>query len=335
MRIYITGICGYLGSSLAIDLLKKGHSVGGLDNLMYEQDMERILDSFSNFDTAPAVQILDIRNRDFLFKELDEFLPDVMVHFGDLSSVYSCNHNPRLTESISIQGTGNILEYCAKRSIPLIYNSTSSVYGSRPDRRLMLESDILDEPSDQYCAAKLKIERLLNDLSQEHKNFKFITFRPATVFGVSPRFRIELLPNHFVYSAISKKVIYVSNQNAARAFISIKTIGQIYAKVIEVGIFNNSTYNIGSYNLTKLEVALHIQELTDARIETIPDIGDLRNLRISSKSFENDHFNIPHSSFKDEIAHVIDYTKENKKSIENTNFSGLLNMPLENWMRLN
>jgi nucleoside-diphosphate-sugar epimerase len=335
MNIFITGICGYLGSSLAIRLARRGHNVQGIDNLMYEQDVEKFKQLFEQEDNKISFQILDTRSFRLIKESVLHFQPQVLIHFADLSSVYACNHNPTLTKSIGIDGTEQIIEFCAESNIPIIYNSTSSVYGTQQVNREMIESDELPLQKDLYCITKLAIEATILKKATECNNFKYIVFRPATVFGLSPRFRIELLPNHFAYSAVANGFIKVSELNAYRAFISVDTICELYTKVIESNKYTNSIYNVSSFNLSKLEVALAVQKHCGAKIISVSEIGDLRNLQVSSEKFEQSYFNISKSSFLSEIGVVIEHLQVNYKQYQEQNFVGLLNMPLHDWRALN
>jgi nucleoside-diphosphate-sugar epimerase len=335
MKIFITGVCGYLGSSLAATLASRGHDIFGIDNLMYEQDVTRFKNLFKAYGNKVRFIILDTRSIDLVETQIRDFQPDALVHFGDLSSVYSCNHNPSFTESVGVRATEAVIDFCVREEIPLIYNSTSSLYGTQKVKRESTECDELPLPNDLYCKTKLHIETFIQSRSKENPKFKFIVFRPATVFGLSPRFRIELLPNHFAYAAVATGVMKISELNAYRAFISVEQLCEIFTYVIEANVYRNEVYNIGAYNLSKLQVALAIQTHCQAKIATVPEIGDLRNLQISCRKFELDYFIPPVRDFCDEIKSVVDHLVDNHLNYRESNFSGLLNMPLHNWERLN
>jgi len=334
MRVFITGICGYLGSALAVRLARRGFVIAGVDNLLYEQSSNKFESLFSMPETRIDFNILDVRNTEILRSLVDSADPDVVVHFGDLSSVYSCSHNSCLTDEINVAATKNLIDLCSSRRIPMLYNSTSSVYGMQSVRLDMKESDTLPNGLDNYCTSKLAIEKYLISKSTENSSFRFTAFRPATVFGLSPRFRIELLPNHFCWSAVKTGIMRVSDLNASRAFISVESIIEIYRSVLESSRFMNRVYNIGTYNLTKLDIALAIQEITDAKIVTSPDVGDRRNLRISSDSFEADYFKIPKPVIGDELVPVVDFLQGHKEEILTSNYREMLNMPLDLWSKL-
>ena len=159
-------------------------------------------------------------------------------------------------------------------------------------------------------------------------------FRPATVFGLSPRFRIELLPNHFSYMAVSNKTIPVADLNAYRAAIDIMDLIEGYFKVIEKGSWSSLIYNIGHHNISKIEFALGVQLVTSCKIITIPDMGDLRNLQIDCDKFNNEFNFVPNISYQSSVEKVALWISDNLEYIQGTNFKEMLNMPLSNWQKI-
>jgi len=327
-RIFVTGGLGYLGSVVAREALKKEWDVCLYDSLIYEQNLERILKEIGD----AKLIIGDTRNTDLLRNSLKEFNPTWVFHFGELSSVYACNHNPVYTKEINYTASKGVLDICYELHLKVIYNSSSSVYGTQKEFRLMKEYDELPEPTDFYCKFKILMEQYIND-----KNYlNVIVFRPATVFGLSPRFRIELLPNHFTYMAISRNKIPVSGLNAYRAVIDIDDLVEGYFKVIEKGEWVYRFYNIGSFNMNKKEFAEGIKDVIDCEITEAPDIGDLRNLQIDCSRF-NEEFNFePKLSYKESIRKLEYFflKDDNYKKIEANNFREMLNMPLDKWRQI-
>ena len=322
-KLFIIGGCGYLGSALAKRAAKKGHNICLYDSLMYEQNVDRM------FPEGCKMIIGDTRNLELLERSLKEFKPDWVFHFGELSSVYSCNHNPVFTEDNNYRASKGVIDLCEKLKLKVIYNSTSSVYGTQKENRLMKEDDPFPAPTDYYCKFKIMMEEYIKT-----KKAKIIVFRPATVFGLSPRFRIELLPNHFTYVALSRKMIHISGLNAYRAAIDIEELIDGYFKVIERGKWKHLIYNIGHHNMNKREFAEGIKKIVKCDIKEVPDIGDLRNLQIDCSRF-NEEFNFhPKLSYKDSIKKIAKWLKSNINRIENSNFVELLNMPLDKWRQI-
>jgi nucleoside-diphosphate-sugar epimerase len=338
-RFFITGGMGYIGSQFARVALKRGDIVCLYDSLIYEQNVTRIINEIKkdlSQDESNNLKLIigDTRNIDLLERSILEFKPSYLMHWGDLSSVYSCNHNPIYTEQISVNASSSVANLCEKYSIPLFYNSSSSLYGVQKESKLMKEIDNIPSPTDQYTAVKLQMEKILIEKTKSNPNFKVIIFRPATVFGVSPRFRIELLPNHFTYVSMSTKNIKVADLNAYRAAIDIDDLISAYFKVIEAGSWRNSIYNLGAHNMSKLEFAVGIQKVIETKITTIEDFGDLRNLQIDSNLFYSEFHFLPKYTYEETILKIKNWLDIYKDEIQVNNFVELLNMPLYNWNKL-
>ncbi len=339
-RFFITGGLGYIGSSFAREALRKGHDVCLYDALLYEQDRVRMLEEITEkgklTKNGATIQLIigDTRNTKLLRESIVEFKPTHVMHWGDLSSVYSCNHNPILTEDICYNASRKVVDICQELGIKLFFNSSSSVYGTQKEAREMTEKDRLPEPSDLYCKFKLKMEEYIRAKKKKDPSFKVIVFRPATVFGLSPRYRIELLPNHFTYMAVAQDFIGVAELNAYRAAIDLKELIEGYFKVIERGTWKHPVYNIGHHNISKVEFALGVQRVTRCTIKTVPDVGDLRNLQIDCSLFNKEFDFEPHIGYDDSITEIAIWTKKNLKKIHDTNFSEMLNMPLANWHKI-
>ncbi|MEK7607405.1 MAG: NAD(P)-dependent oxidoreductase [Patescibacteria group bacterium] len=335
-RFFITGGMGYIGTVFAREALKKGHDVCLYDSLIYEQNPTRILKEISKKDKNSQLKFIigDTRNKKLLISSLKDFKPTYVLHFGELSSVYACNHNPTLTENINYKTSKQVLDICENLSLKVLYNSTSSVYGTQEESKLMKEEDVLPEPTDYYCRYKLQMEDYIKNKIKKNKNFEIIIFRPATVFGLSPRFRIELLPNHFTYMAVSKKNIPLSGLDSYRAAIGVDELVDGYFRVIEKGNWKYLLYNIGHHNINKRQFALGVKSVVPCKISITPGIGDLRNLQIDCSRFNKEFDFKPSISYEESIGKVAKWIKANLNYIENNNFAELLNMPIDKWRQI-
>ncbi|KKR31116.1 MAG: NAD-dependent epimerase/dehydratase [Parcubacteria group bacterium GW2011_GWF2_39_8b] len=336
-RFFITGGMGYIGSVFGREALKKGHDVCLYDSLMYEQNRVRMMKEIRAVDTKKTELkfiVGDTRNTELLTKSIEEFKPTYVLHLGELSSVYACNHHPALTEDINYTASKKVMDICQKLNIKVLYNSSSSVYGVQKDNKLMTEKDLLPKPTDYYCTFKLKMEECIKNKVKKNPNFKIIVFRPATVFGLSPRLRIELLPNHFTYMAVAHNMIRISELNAYRAAMDIDELVMGYFKVIEKGNWKDLIYNIGHHNLSKGQFAKGIQNVLKCDVGLAPDMGNLRNLQIDCSKFNKEFDFKPNISYEKSIKKVADWMQKNLKNLQSSNFVELLNMPLDEWHKI-
>ena len=336
-KIFITGGLGYIGTVFAKEAVKKNYSVKLYDSLIYEQDHKKIMeDILSKKSKKGSVELIigDTRNIELLEKSLKNFQPDYVLHFGELSSVYACDHNPAYTENINYNASKKVIDLCEKLKIPVFYNSSSSLYGNQKEMRLMTEKDSLPAPTDNYCKYKLMMEEYIKQKVSKNKKFKIMVFRPATICGLSPRMRLELLPNHFTYCAVAKGVLKISQPNGFRAAMDVKDLVRGYFAVIDKGNWKQLIYNIGHYNLSKMQFATGIQSVVKYKVIQMPSIGDSRNLQIDCSLFNGEFSFSPNISYEESIKQLSTWIKKNLFKIEKTNFAGILNMSTEQWKKI-
>jgi len=334
--LFITGGLGYLGSALAQRAIREGYTVVLYDILRYYQDAPHIiremLKGLKNKKRMFTVVRGDTRNNVFLRKTLKRRCPSWVIHFGDLVGVYACENNPALTHDINWRGTKNVVDACTDYGIPLLYNSSSSVYGARGKGCRMKETDILPPSTDLYCAHKILAERYIQ--KKRKSGLRAIVFRPATVCGPAPRMRLDLLPNHFTYVAICKRAIRLAQLHAGRAVMDINDLIDAYMKVIIRSAWRHPVYNVGHYSWSKEKYALAIQRRTKCDIVVDEHVGDARNLGIDTSRFEKEFRWKPKVSFTESIEAIVEWVKKNAESIERNNYRGVVNMPLRVWHRL-
>jgi len=336
-KILITGGFGYIGSQLAKEALTKGFSVMLYDSLIYEQDYKKILKDIGGSKKSKSkLQYIigDTRNLKLLKKSIQDFEPDFIFHFAELSSVWSANHNPNYTKDLNYEASKKVIDLAEELMIPIVYNSTSSLYGNQKDMRLLNESSPLPETTDNYCKYKLQMEKYIKERVAKNQNFKIIMLRPATVCGIAPRMRMELLPNHFTYCALAKGQIRISELNAYRAAIDIRDLTSGYFAIMKKSEWPQLIYNIGHHNLSKKQFGETIQKIVKCKIGHMGDIGDLRNLQISSKAFSKDFNWKPKYSLESTIKNIEKWLNENLVEIEKNNFVGIINMSLDLWLKL-
>lgn len=204
MKILVTGGAGYCGVPLCAALLAAGHHVTILDTFMF--GYAPVLHLLSN----PKLEIVkeDIRG-----PTLSRYLSDkdVVFHLAGISGYPACEANPASARLVNIDGTRNLCQQLYKSQI-LINASTTSFYGaSKTECR---ETDPIT-PVNLYGESK----KIAEDICMERANS--ISLRWATVFGVSPRMRDDLMVNDFVRRAMRERVLVLYDPDSTRTFIHI------------------------------------------------------------------------------------------------------------------
>jgi nucleoside-diphosphate-sugar epimerase len=336
-KLFIIGGLGYVGSRLAQDAVSRGYDVALYDSLVYEQDHARIIKDITGAADHSRVTFIigDIRNKSLLEGSIRHFRPDFVFHFGELVGPYACDHNLKFGEDVNYNGSKNVVDICADLEIPLVYNSSSSVYGNQQGVKIIREDQVLPEkPANNYCRFKLLMEAYIKRKLQDTPRFKAVIFRPATVSGVAPRIRLELLTNHFTYGAIARGVIKISEPGSYRAVIDVRDLVSAYFKIIEAGSWNQLVYNIGSYNLTIFDYAKCSQNFAPCEIIPAQESLDLRDLQLDCSAFENEFAYKRAVTYEDTVSAVVDWVKKNKQTIEESNYAGILNTSLDRWLKM-
>jgi len=269
-KILVTGGAGYIGTSLVPKLLSMGHEVTIFDNLMVGGNQLLPFFRYDNFKFVRG----DIRNKE----ELQDVVKgkDIIIHLAALVGFPVCRMNPQLAQEINVDGTVNLIESCTDDQV-IFYGSTGSNYGAVTD--ICTEETPL-HPLSLYGETKTKAEQLLM------KRDNTIAYRFATAFGVSPRFRLDLLINDFSYKCIKDGYLVVYEKNYMRTFIHVSDIAECFV----FGISNmdkmmGNVFNVGddAMNHSKEEVCNMIGTKTGAFIhyEEIGEDADKRNYVVS------------------------------------------------------
>ncbi len=269
-RILVTGGAGYIGTSLVPKLLDLGHEVTVFDNLMVGGNQLLPFFKYDNFKFVRG----DIRKIDELKEVVKD--KDVIIHLAALVGFPVCRLNPQLAREINVDGTVNLIDSCTDEQV-IFYGSTGSNYGAVTD--ICTEETPL-HPLSLYGETKTKAEQLLM------KRGNTIAYRFATAFGVSPRFRLDLLINDFSYKCIKDGYLVVYEKNYMRTFIHVSDIAECFTFGIKnMDKMMGNVFNVGDDNMnhSKEEVCDMIGKKTNAFIhyEEIGEDADQRNYVVS------------------------------------------------------
>jgi nucleoside-diphosphate-sugar epimerase len=276
MKVLITGGAGYLGSNLTRHLLEAGYSVTVLDNLMYDQ--VTLLHLFGN----PKFQfeLGDVRDKKLLQELVG--LNDVIIPLAAIVGMPACKANPELTVAVNYQQVADIVEVL-RGDQKLILPNTNSQYGSS-DSIITEESPF--NPLSLYAKTKCDAENTML------ANGNGVSLRLATVFGVSPRMRTDLLVNDFVYKSVVDGYLVLFEAHFKRNYIHVQDIARTFQFIIEnYEKCKGHAFNVGlsTANLSKLELAekikSHIPSLVIKQDDFKEDF-DKRNYIVSNEKLE-------------------------------------------------
>lgn len=285
-RVLITGGAGYIGSTLVPVLLNQGYKVTILDSLVFNQ--------------SPLLDCCADRNFKFIQGDICDFdlvngllsKSEIVIPLAAIVGAPACKRSASLTRLVNYNAHMNIVRNISTEQ-KVLFPTTNSGYGIGEKNSWCTEKAPL-RPISEYGKTKVEIEKAFLDRGNG------VTFRLATVFGMSPRMRMDLLVNDLVYRAVKDRAIVLFEDHFRRNYIHVRDV----AKAFTFGIENyekmkGEPYNVGlsSANLTKRELAEKIREyvpelyIHSAEIGEDPDKRDyiVSNDKIESLGWVPDH----------------------------------------------
>ena len=277
-NILVTGGAGYLGSTMVPDLLEAGHKVTVLDNFMFKQTSLNHCCYHPNFTVIKG----DIRQKDTMSELMKE--ADVIIPLAALVGAPLCSLDPIGATTINHDAIELMLKLLSKDQIVLM-PTTNSAYGTG-DKDNYCNEDSPLRPISQYAIEKVEIEKEL----MQHPNA--ISFRLATVFGMSPRMRIDLLVNDFTYRAVNDRFVVLFESHFKRNYIHVRDVSRVFQHALNNhDSMKGEIYNVGlsDANVSKKELCEHIQKQLPEFIFIDEQIGkdpDQRDYIVSNDKIE-------------------------------------------------
>ena len=248
MKFFVTGGAGYIGSVLTPTLLERGHSV-------------TVLDTFERGDTALAAccqypNFIPVRGDARDERLLDELVPkaDVAIPLAALVGAPICAGDPLTAQSLNEAAIGSLTRRMSSSQL-LLYPTSNSGYGIGETAEFCTETSPL-RPVSLYGRTKVAAERTVLDHGGA-------SFRLATVFGMSPRMRIDLLVNDFTWRAVTDRAVVVFEGHFRRNYIHVRDVVKAFLHGVDnYGQMAGEAYNVGltSANLSKIELCAKIAE---------------------------------------------------------------------------
>ena len=310
MKVLVTGGAGYIGSVLVPLLLQRADQVIVIDNFMYNQTS--LLDCCH--DRHFMIIRGDARDKNLIAEQLKKV--DVIIPLACLTGAPLCSKDPIGARTTNFDAIKMIVDLRSKGQI-VIFPTTNSGYGIGEKGICCTEETPL-RPISLYGRLKVEIEKVLLDSGN------CITLRFATVFGASPRMRLDLLVNDFTYRAVMDHFLILFEAHFKRNYLHVRDAARTFTHCLEhFDDMKNEPYNVGlsDANLSKLELCEEIEKqvpdfyFVEASVGKDPDKRDyiVSNAKIEATGFK------PNYSLQDGVSELI----KGYQIIKNKQFSNI------------
>jgi nucleoside-diphosphate-sugar epimerase len=276
--ILVTGGAGYLGSTLVPLLLERGFRVHVLDNFAFEETSLLACCRDPGFSVTRG----DCRDESTLREALRD--ADWVIPLAALVGAPACQEDQVAARTTNLDAIRLLLSLRSPRQ-RVVYPTTNSGYGIGEPGKFCTEETPL-RPISLYGVTKVEAEKAVLDAGAA------ITFRLATVFGVSPRMRLDLLVNDFVYRAVTDRAVIVFEGHAKRNYLHVTDVARAFLYAIDhFDQMQNEPYNVGlsDANLSKLELCAEIRRQISKFVYLEAPIGedpDKRDYIVSNAKIE-------------------------------------------------
>ncbi len=274
-RVLVTGGAGYLGSVMVGHLLQCGYHVTVLDNLLYGHPSLLGYCNDPRFDFTLG----DCRDERVLSGLVKQH--DVLIPLAAIVGAPACDRDPWMARSVNLEAVELLMRLRSPQQL-VVYPTTNSGYGTQSGDLYCTEDTPL-EPISLYGQTKSQAEAVVLDKPNT------ITLRLATVFGLSPRMRLDLLVNHFVYAAVTDGYLIIFEKDFKRNYIHIRDVADCFIHCIKQSTHMvGRPYNVGldAANLSKEQLALKVKEYVPSFFIHFSEVGsdpDKRNYIVSNE----------------------------------------------------
>lgn len=308
--VLITGGAGYIGSTLTPLLLNQGFKVTVVDNFYFNQNS--LLSCCAN----PNFEVIDGDARDESLMKPLIAKHDIIIPLAAVVGAPACDKDKEGAKTINFDAVKMVNSFRSKDQM-VLYPNTNSGYGIGQEGVFCTEETPLN-PISLYGKTKVDAEMLLLDSGNA------ITFRLATVFGISPRMRIDLLVNDFTWRAFNDRFVVLFEAHFKRNYIHVKDVSKAFLHGIQnYDKMKNNAYNVGlsSANLSKMElcqkIKSHLPDFVITQAEYAKD-KDQRNYIVSNEKIEKTGY-LPDVDLDMGIIELI----KGYKMLKNNNFTNL------------
>lgn len=296
-KILVTGGAGYIGSILVPELLRAGHDVTVIDSFLYGQTP--LLD-VCNYKTLILVRG-DARDETLMKKHITG--KNFIIPLACLVGAPLCDRDPIGAATVNRDAVLMLLNLRTPEQ-KIIFPNTNSGYGRMAEGIAYCDETSPLDPVSLYGRLKVETEKALLEAGDT------VVFRLATVCGLSPRMRLDLLVNDFVYRAVNDRAVVLFEAHFKRNYIHVRDVAHAFIHAMDnFETTKGGAYNVGmsDANLSKLELCQEIQKQIPEFVFMESSIGkdpDKRNYVVSNEKIEKTGWK-PQVSIPDAIAELI------------------------------
>ena len=302
MRILITGALGHIGSKFIHNITNQDfEEIIMIDNLSTQR--------YSSLFNLPKNINYKFIEGDILKVDLTSLTKniDVVIHLAAITDAPSSFKLKNKVEQVNFDGTKLLAQACIKNNTPLIFPSTTSVYGTQLEEVDETCSVEQLKPQSPYAEFKLKSEFMLSEMGSE-SGLNFINLRLGTIFGKSIGMRFHTAVNKFCWQSVMKKplTVWSTAMDQKRPYLGVGDAINIFKFIIKKKLYNNNTYNIVSTNTTVRHIVDNIKELIPStNVEYVDtEIMNQLSYNVSSQRIKNEGF-VFNDNLKDGIIETI------------------------------
>jgi len=290
-HIFITGGAGYIGSLLTSELLRLNYRVTVADSLLFGGESLVPFLHHPNFHFVKA----DVTERRAIKDSLKDGWqkPDALIHLAAIVGFPACQAvGKQVAWKYNVEATQMVFEQAADLGVErFVFASTYSNYGLSADGKPVNEETSLN-PQSLYAETKIAAEEFL--LSQKDSVCAPLLFRFATLYGISPRTRFDLIVNQFVLDAFTKRALIIYQRGYSRSFVHIRDVarGVIMGLEAERAKIQGQVFNLGTDNgnYSKDEIVRLVLKRMPQTVVEYKDLtfgGDMRDITVSFAKIKN------------------------------------------------
>ena len=284
-HVLITGGAGYIGSILTSELLRTNYKVTIVDSLLFGGEAIVPFLNHPNFHFVKADVTEPRAVRDAI--KADWQKPDAVVHLAAIVGFPACQAvGKQVAWRYNVEATKTVFGQAADLGAErFVFSSTYSNYGLSPDGKPVTEDSPLN-PQSLYAETKIASEEFL--LSQKDVACAPLLFRFATLYGVSPRTRFDLIVNQFVLEAFTRRALIIYQRGYSRSFVHIRDLvrGVIMGLEADQSTVRGQVFNLGTENgnYSKDDIVQLVLRRMPETIVEYKDMsfgGDMRDITVS------------------------------------------------------